>query len=349
MFPWGRLPTDIRCLVLKAFCLEIIRAYEDAFSESKYMLKRIIETGTEGGFHVPEDFVYPSATLSSFVSAIQACREFNDIILNILVVHNDSPRDHLYSLQAELLRRIVTWEIFFEQDPEIQDINNIVHGSFEFYLRSLGNFWKNPLVIENWTIPTIVSNAGRKTSPTYFPRLGPWLAHHSVENPGYPALTLDAFSYTKDDYDQCTTAQKEFQDTVFSTYDTRPLPKPSWNVSPRIGLKRVNVYGKVVGTIVGISPSSNHPEAGEVLLEVDIKTSRMDDWWYIPQLCNSYGIGGREMEFGAFVNYKERRLYYLQNPRRTLAWEHPLDGLERWKSLHSLEEIVERRNRRLQM
>ena len=41
MFPWGRLPTDIRCLILKAFCIEIACAYEDAFDNSKDVLKRV--------------------------------------------------------------------------------------------------------------------------------------------------------------------------------------------------------------------------------------------------------------------------------------------------------------------
>ena len=345
MFPWGRLPTDIRLLILKAFCIDIACTYEDAFNDSKYVLKRIIAEMKDGrGFHVPEDFVYPSATLSSFVSAIQTCREFNDIILNKLVINTDSPRNNLCSLQAEFLRRIQSYEIFVAQHPEIQDINNLVCGSAEFYMRCLGNIWQNPLLIERpGVLPCILTRASREISSAYIPRLGPWLAHHSVENPGYPALTLNAFSYSNNDYKQWDMAQKEYQDTVFYAFDTRF--QPSWNMSPRIGLKRVNIFGTVVGTIVGISPSTSHSETGELsLLEADIKSSHMDEWWYIPQLCNTYGIGGRAMEFGTLVNYKEGRLYHLQNPRRCLAWEHPCDEPERWKSLRSLEEIAEHRS-----
>jgi hypothetical protein len=350
MFTWIRLPRDVRFLILETFCAELVHDYFTTFLAKQDLLSNAFDVENPEDSQLPQDAPAPSSSLESFVSAIQTSNEFNNLILNCIRLHGISTRLYLQQMQHLLVSEISN---FAEgRSPHSWRAHPLILvGGVEFLRKGLGNFWKNPVVIEDKDLlPSVLRWSGCNCN--YIPLLEPYLAYHSVVDPhGYadlepPAIfyhNLEGFARTSDGITRQTGQEPPISQVIEEMDRNEELDASytAWDVSPRLGIKRVQLLDQVAGIVDGIAPSGVD---GHLLLEADLMTSP-GAWWYLPEMS----VAARELDIlrgfsGTFVNFKERRMYAYPRPERAVVWEDPHDR-DIWEILDNVEDLEEYRRR----
>jgi hypothetical protein len=304
MVRWDSLPHDIRLLLLRTFCGEIINDFE-SLSTSIWDIADDSYFDNEPDFENPPPREWPPtpAPLKSFMSAITTCREFNHIILQQVKFDGRSPLDVLKGQQLHSVDQLI--RTYY--DEVSSSVVNVA-----LYCQATGCFWKNPLIMEsNAIIPSVLRCTTTHSSQILLPHIEPWLNHlfrvpEDSDGPP-PDVRLSDFA------------------------DSRGETRISSHFQIKWGSKHFN---QEIGTVDSVSRDLGD---GPSLVEEDISQSPAEQWWLFLPL--SLEAQYHELEW-MLVNYREQRMYVGPNASEALAWRgRDVYDMSTWARLTSIEEI----------
>jgi hypothetical protein len=230
---WEDFPRAVRYHLLRTFCAEIIADFKDLGKSIRRVVKRDF---TDSFYANKEDSFapYPAhepplewpptpPSLTSFLSAITTCREFNDIILKEVKFDDRSTHDLLVEQQYANVNDIVRLV-----DSESNDNGFVVPlgggglfaGLFKeplaycylpevgVYYQVAGAFWKNAEFAKSGFImmTDILQYSTQRSSQLLLPHLGPWLQHHHEATPWefgqWKDFPLEYHVYAEDENDE---------------------------------------------------------------------------------------------------------------------------------------------------
>jgi hypothetical protein len=138
MLAWDDLPREIRLLILRTFCSDIIDEFE-CLSTSIWDDGSFLDNDAE----LPLAWPPTPAPLRSFMAAFTSCREFNYIIVHQVKFDGLSPIDVLKDQQEDSLLACIK-------------CNSTRLFHVPFFYQATGSFWKNTSIITNVTMMTMV-------------------------------------------------------------------------------------------------------------------------------------------------------------------------------------------------
>jgi hypothetical protein len=164
---WDSLPHDIRLLLLRTFCIEIIKDFRS-------LRKSVWLTADKSYFDTELESTSPPlawpptpAPLKSFMSALTSCRELNYIILHEVKFKGVSPIDILKAAQERSVDALI-------RKYKAKNSSGLV--SVALYGLAAGTFWKNRKLI--WYPLDILRRTTTRSAPLYLPHIEPWLKYH---------------------------------------------------------------------------------------------------------------------------------------------------------------------------
>ena len=145
MATWNDLPSEIRELVLRFVCINIVAEYTSLQVDPWSAALR---------FHRPVIFaqVRTPAVLSYFAWVLQTCRYFHDTITEGIKFDGRSTATILMQLQHSKLRRapLMIEDLCYDDDTiNLRGLSELAH--------SIGLFWNNPVVLEELELAKLLS------------------------------------------------------------------------------------------------------------------------------------------------------------------------------------------------
>jgi hypothetical protein len=383
MISWNSLPLELRHEILSIVARTICIDYIEELHSRTEALEKTFDWNIRHHdtlIKIPREstFPSPSASLRTFRSVIQTCREFYDITFNRiflrfaskLQLRGDLPftvrhfGPHLQAYQAALLQECLPWSESDDLPYQVAKFR-LHHG--EFIIAGLGRFWKNPHLLADDQSLVLLLRHFTGESNKLLPRLEAWIAYNVIDHPSYKRTIETTYDLFRDPEEDLGNEFKVAEDNneVVNIPTTQPhgriLP---WSMRLLLGSKRVNVSNLpdgrpdafVAGNVVGFPEHPDISECGNsdgcqglcridrLLLLEDTKSTMVDEWWFIPDTSVLEHWRGAGQSTGSFVNYKGKRMYHRANPFRVLCWEDPSDEAT-WKYLYSMEEIKEHKRR----
>lgn len=301
MASWDSLPHDIRLLLLRTFCIEIINNFK-SLRKSVWLTadKSYFDTELEHADSPPLAWPPTPAPLKSFMSALTSCREFNYIIMQEVKFRGFSPIDVLKAHQEHSVDRIVR-KYHSKKSP-----SGVV--SVALYGLATGSFWKNPDII-GYT-PDILQRTTMRSAPLFLPHIEPWLNSYFAE-PGSSHRPEDVALHYH------LPGQRKYTGGCFEV---------NW------GAKRHYEIGTVDSLSLGwlVDPPS--------LAEEDVGQSPAEQWWLFLPL--SYGPLVDDDLHWILVNYEEQRMYVGPNAYEALVWKgSDVCDMGAWARLRTMDEI----------
>jgi hypothetical protein len=360
MFPWNKLPHDLRYLILQTFCSGIAREYLDAYLGNQRSVTEKLAC-----FELVSDLAeptHPAASFTSFLSAIQVNHEFNHLILESVRVEGGPFRLYLLILQRQTIATLA--EIKTTPSHRCPTFG----GSVDYIRTGLGNFWKNPLVIEDENLIPSVLYWSCQTTSDYLPHLGPWLSWHARWDHRHELnRRVNAVFF----HPECRKMlSKHFREHMATGLPPPPLDHSDWaqmradievlglewlvfDPSPIVGFYSVKILDQLAGTVNDLADHSD-PElqsGRHFLLEEDLRRfylnscqqQSMDSWWFFPEMSIPREGEMPLVDCGTFINFREKRMYTYSSPEISIVWDNPYDK-KTWKTLSTIEEIEEYRN-----
>jgi hypothetical protein len=305
---WESLPYDVRFLVLRTVCADIISDFEELCHTAIWDI-------AEDGLYVisdPEPSYLPPLTwpagpdlLNSFISAITTCREFNDIILNQVKFDGVSPPDALKTQQA----------------ATIWDIADALHDGYTFrvidmgrYYQATGPFWKNPIVISEMPyIPCVLEWSAPRCYSMLLPHLEPWLDCHLLEDETHLEHAT-RLAYCKNIHED---------DDLSCHFDVK------------LGLRRYVPGSDYISNIDSVALGW---KPGHSLAEQDLRASPAGQWWLF--LPFSFAAGPTDKVNWVLVNYNEERMYIGPDASIAHVWKgRDAFRMYTWERFKSMEYI----------
>jgi hypothetical protein len=298
---WKSLPHDIRFLILRTLCADII-------SEFKKLSSSFWDIAIENGYFIIDKEVqyvpsleWPSipSSLTSFMSTIKTCREFHDIVLHRIKFDGDSPAQVLKTRQAETISDISNRLHYEASRHNPENGNNYKVVDVALFYEAAGPFWRNPLVVaaEHYILYHVLHWSAPSAYPRLLPHLGRWLNIHRPESSECRRYQYHLTTCKPDDH-------SSFRPTV--------QPRcPPWH-----GISKV----------VRVPYSwSCRPS----LMEQDLRAHRQGQWW----------LFSRGPLRWVLINYREERMYIAPDVSKALSWKGKDPFLNSWDELTTMEAI----------
>jgi hypothetical protein len=325
---WESLPGDIRYLILRTFCTEIISDFKGLGETIRQSVRR----------HSIEDDWGPRfewstpPSLTSFLSAITACREFNHVILKEVKLNGRSTLDLLKERQLTNLSdlnelviaeaskaKAAETNLWLDDEWMLPEPRGAVYLiDIGYYYKAAGCFWNNSDIAPSLLlIFTALEFSTRSSSQLLLPYLGPWIQYHSTAT---PVLDDDVSWETK--------------------LRHHPNPKDT-TVSSRFNLhvdRKIDGVGEI-GVVKRTTRDKEKP-GPHSLAELDLAISRPGQWWVFFDFTFS-----REdvWEVGwTLVNYEQERMYVGPNASESLVWKgKPIWDVTTCRRLKTLQQILD--------
>jgi hypothetical protein len=316
MAKWEDLPPEPRHRILKALCTDIITEFDSLKSSIKYT--RPADGKTKPRHHRPSQW-HPPSCLKSFHSALLTNHDFFNTI-SAIQIDDRTPREILMEQQFKMVEAIPAYlkERHYDEHHDLP--------TMRWWTSYAGYFWKNPLVLAHpkmlaWPLRWNELDSGR----FFIPQMEAWLERHAAEN---VELADATGMITVMDGDG-----KEYPDFIeFVVHgSSRGLYVAEQFAHPGSRLER----------------DRGRREGEELILgERDINSS--PDWWCFYRLSDEMDAWARHWDgddrLWAFVNFKEKRMYWGPVLRYGYSWEDPWNE-RTWRvykpSLDELDKVPE--------
>jgi hypothetical protein len=363
MFPWNKLPHDLRYLILKTFCSDLAHDYMGAYLGYQ---KSVTDKLACFDFDVSDLALttHPAAAASfrPFLSAIQTSREFNHIILCSIQLAGAPVRLYLQYLQLTILSTLV--QISREKGHRCQSLGRLLDS-----IRiGIGNFWRNPLLTQDEDlIPSVLYWSCQQTSD-YLPHLEPWLRRHAYwddqdqgnrrvnaifYHPEYRKLASNAFHRSLERGETAQDPHEVLEQVMVDTV-ALGLEWVRFDAPLIVGYYSVKFLDQKAGTVddFAIDSEAESSSTRQLLLQEDLRRfglnseqeAHMDLWWYFPEMSIQNEDEVPTINSGTFINFREKRMYTYSSPEIAIVWDNPYDK-RTWKTLSTIEEIEEYRSK----
>jgi len=242
MTTWRNLPLEIRRLILKQFCVEVLDDFNAIAADPFEWMD----------FSWPEDkLVWPDSPqpLKWFSSAIKTSRDFHTIIQEERF-DGRSPGDTLKSIQVGMIDKIIEEQF----DNEASQILDII-----WLYQIAGCFWKNEEFMNAEKLSRVLAWINPKSRLMLIPHLENWLLKNAQPKnpslPDYSRIGIDG------DCDSCSEIKLMGGSFVIST--------------------GMLIIVSLNGTVAGIHDEKLASDSKPPLVQ-DIESADPDSWWLFP-------------------------------------------------------------------